>query len=669
MGKAQRNRANKKAPRTDPIAKPVKPPADPELAALRESRILPVLRDLQNPDAKARTTAAGAIANIVQDQKCRKLLLREQVVHIVLSETLTDASIDSRAAGWEILRVLAQEEESDFCVHLHRLDILTAIEHAAKAILETLTSSEPPFAKLLKAQQVLVWEMTNSLLSLLGFLAVARDEILDAIVASPIILRFLFRLASSDSVPQEIFEETLSCLMTLSEDNLKLGHAITDDQETRCYDELLKLASGIGPRAVLSCGVLHNIFASLQWLDHSPGKDGACDALLIPSLTRALEQSSPSSKSPTMQVAMEILASIGTDLVNAFEKGNKSKVTADKASAAEEWGGIEDDDAMDVDEGAGAEDDDAEEGDEEEDDDDEDDDELDDDLGADLERVTARDDTPEEADLDDLPTLKELLQKAVPQLIRLTNVATDTEEGLAIQGHALSALNNIAWTLSCIEFADGENSNIFKAWVPTAKKIWSKAITPILESDSADLEMATVVTSLAWAVSRSVNGEALARGNQHRRFFALYQASKKHAQTDVPLAQGDEAQDPLQGLGVKCIGVLGSLARDPAPISVNREIGIFLMTVLNTPDTPAADAIEAFNQLFDIYADEDAPCDKEVFWKDDFLKHLEELVPRLKTIAKGIDKRVFEELRIKADETVLNLRRFIQYKKKHVPQP
>ncbi|KAK3323503.1 hypothetical protein B0T19DRAFT_206472 [Cercophora scortea] len=669
MGKAQRNRANKKAPRTDPIAKPVKPPTDPELAALRESRILPVLRDLQNPDAKARTTAAGAIANIVQDQKCRKLLLREQVVHIVLTETLTDASIDSRAAGWEILRVLAQEEESDFCVHLHRLDILTAIEHAAKAILETLTSSEPPFAKLLKAQQVLVWEMTNSLLSLLGFFAVARDEILDAIVASPIILRFLFRLASSDSVPQEIFEETLSCLMTLSEDNLNLGHAITDDQETRCYDELLKLASGTGPRAVLSCGVLHNIFASLQWLDHSPGKDGACDALLIPSLTRALEQSSPSSQSPTMQVAMEILASIGTDLVNAFEKGNKSKVSADKASAAEEWGGIEDDDAMDVDEGAGADDDEAEDGNEDEEDDDEDDDELDDDLGADLERVTARDDTPEEADLDDLPTLKELLQQAVPQLIRLTNVATDTEEGLAIQGHALSALNNIAWTLSCIEFADGENSNIFRAWVPAAKKIWTKAITPILESDSADLEMATVVTSLAWAVSRSVHGETLARGNQHRRFFALYQASKKHVQTDVPLAKGDEAEDPLQGLGVKCIGVLGSLARDPAPISVNREIGIFLMTVLNTPDTPAADAIEAFNQLFDIYADEDAPCDKEVFWKDDFLKHLEELVPNLKTIAKGIDKRAFEELRIKADETVLNLRRFIQYKKKHVPQP
>jgi len=132
MGKTRRNRP--RAARSDPISKPVKPPSDPELAALRESRILPVLKDLKSPEVKARTAAATAIANIVQDTKCRKLLLREQVVHIVLTETLTDNSIDSRAAGWEILKVLAQEEESDFCVHLYRLDILTAIEHAAKAV-------------------------------------------------------------------------------------------------------------------------------------------------------------------------------------------------------------------------------------------------------------------------------------------------------------------------------------------------------------------------------------------------------------------------------------------------------------------------------------------------------------------------------------------------------
>jgi hypothetical protein len=137
MGKARRNRVRPN--RADPIAKPVKPPSDPELAALREAKILPVIKDLKSPEAKSRTAAATAIANIVTDTKCRKLLLREQIVHIVLTETLTDNSIDGRAAGWEILRVLSQEEEADFCVHLYRLDILTAMEHAAKSVSPTFS--------------------------------------------------------------------------------------------------------------------------------------------------------------------------------------------------------------------------------------------------------------------------------------------------------------------------------------------------------------------------------------------------------------------------------------------------------------------------------------------------------------------------------------------------
>lgn len=133
MGKSRRNRNNPNQ-RSDPMAKPVKPPSDPELAALREKSILPVLKDLQGSDPRSRTAAATAVANIIQDTQCRKLLLREQVVHLILTETLTDDNIESRAAGWEILKLLAQEEEADFCVHLFRVDVLTAIEHAANKV-------------------------------------------------------------------------------------------------------------------------------------------------------------------------------------------------------------------------------------------------------------------------------------------------------------------------------------------------------------------------------------------------------------------------------------------------------------------------------------------------------------------------------------------------------
>jgi hypothetical protein len=131
MGKAKRNRVKNRA---DPKAKPVKPPSDPELAAIREQRILPVVQDLQSADLKKRSAAAKAIAHIIEDTKCRKLLLREQIVRILFEQTLTDSNLETRSAGWGILRNLALEEESDFCVHLYRQDILTAIEAVVRDV-------------------------------------------------------------------------------------------------------------------------------------------------------------------------------------------------------------------------------------------------------------------------------------------------------------------------------------------------------------------------------------------------------------------------------------------------------------------------------------------------------------------------------------------------------
>lgn len=132
MGKSKPR--NRQKARGDPTGKPTKPPADPELAAIREQRILPVLKDLQSADLKTRSAAASAISNIIEDTKCRKLLLREQIVRILFEQTLTDSSLETRTAGWGILRNLAMEEEADFCVHLYRQDILTAVEGVVQTV-------------------------------------------------------------------------------------------------------------------------------------------------------------------------------------------------------------------------------------------------------------------------------------------------------------------------------------------------------------------------------------------------------------------------------------------------------------------------------------------------------------------------------------------------------
>jgi hypothetical protein len=132
MGKSKSRNRNRD--RTNPVGKPVKPPSDPELAAIREQRILPVLNDLQSADLKKRSVAASVITNIIEDAKCRKLLLREQIVRILFEQTLTDSNLETKTAGWGILRNLALEEEADFCIHLYRQDILTAIEGVVRSV-------------------------------------------------------------------------------------------------------------------------------------------------------------------------------------------------------------------------------------------------------------------------------------------------------------------------------------------------------------------------------------------------------------------------------------------------------------------------------------------------------------------------------------------------------
>lgn len=123
MGSKPRNRNNRN--RANSAGKP---PSDPELAAIREQRILPVVRDLQSEDVNKRIKAGSVITNLIEDPKCRKLLLREQIVKILFGQTLGDSNLTAKTAGWGILRHLALQEEADFCVHLYRQNVLTLIE-------------------------------------------------------------------------------------------------------------------------------------------------------------------------------------------------------------------------------------------------------------------------------------------------------------------------------------------------------------------------------------------------------------------------------------------------------------------------------------------------------------------------------------------------------------
>lgn len=424
------------------------------------------------------------------------------------------------------------------------------------------------------------------------------------------------------------------------------------------------------PRAVPACGILHNVFATMRWYDHNTPIADASDAILVPILIQSMEVSDsngitghPSRSTPdeVLQLALEITASIATSLQEALELGSRQE---------EEFQGFDDDDTE-------ARDEDSEVKIEEEDDEMEfneevnEDDEMEDDdqsmkseeIDADMEHVLG--DGPSDDDRPEEITLERLVRTAAPRILRLADQSVASEVR-SFQSHALSALNNIAWTVSSIDFSTGDMSSLHRFWSALAQRIWDQIVSPVLASNTADIELASTVTSLAWAISRSVQGAIKIQPEEQRKFMALYQASKGlngHGEQNGSKKGAEAPADAFQGLGVKAIGVLGRLALDPAPIELNREIGVFLLTVLaGLPNTSAADAVEALNQIFDIYADKAFAFDEPVFWGDGFYKYLEEVLPKAKRMAKGIDMRKFSELRARADEAVLNLGLFLKYK-------
>lgn len=498
--------------------------------------------------------------------------------------------------------------------------------------------------------------MAEALTEILAALAAAQDEALNSASKDQQILRFLFTLVSSDLTTASALTSALSCMITLSEDNRQFVEAILGDSANHCYKHLITLKNGDGFKAALACGVLHNIFSVMVWNDQDPGRDGACDAVLVPTLSQILERTSLNSNlanghgsaSPVdvLQTALEVLASIGTALQNSPGKSSRTKEKTLK--------GIDDkNDAMDADEQDNISDDDQPA--------DEDDEMGGDEMEADMEMVTGADDDADElSGIDDLPTLKELLQRAIPQALKLfRSIQGEDEVSTLIRTHTLTTLSNIGWTVSCIDFSEGANAAILQAWTPVARVIWNDAIAPVLASNTSDVGLATIVTSLAWAIARTLREQPFLVGDQHKKFMSLYHASK---------SLDANPEDPFQSLGVKCIGVLGQLALDPAPITLNREIGVFLVTVVSAlPETPVAESVEALNQLFDIYGDEKSANDTGVFWKDNFLQHIEATVPKVKAMVKTVDKRKSAELRARAEEASLNLSRFIQYKQKHRP--
>lgn len=114
-----------------------RPPTSAEKTAnnaLRESMVLPVVRNLSSTLPKERAEAVSAINNLLQDATCRQLLLRERVVQRLMEEMLNDSSQEVVVHAWGALRNISVDEGYDQSIFMYRKNILTPVSSALQKV-------------------------------------------------------------------------------------------------------------------------------------------------------------------------------------------------------------------------------------------------------------------------------------------------------------------------------------------------------------------------------------------------------------------------------------------------------------------------------------------------------------------------------------------------------
>lgn len=134
MGKAKKSRGNTARGVSNSTARPLNTAENAANKALRESKILPVVKNLGSANPRQRSEAVTAITNLLEDANCRRLLLKERVVQKLMEEMLSDSNQEVIVYGWGALRNIAAEEGYDQSIFMYRKDILTPAAVAIKTV-------------------------------------------------------------------------------------------------------------------------------------------------------------------------------------------------------------------------------------------------------------------------------------------------------------------------------------------------------------------------------------------------------------------------------------------------------------------------------------------------------------------------------------------------------
>lgn len=672
MGKIKRS-TNKS--RSNPLArtKPASTVTKSDGDAIRRNQIVPVVQNLQRGGQD--TLNALIVAQIIaQDDTLRPLLLKERLLKAILEHCIPQSNTTSiKTQTLALLQVVVEEEGYEAGIFLFRNKILDTIESCLASIRDDIQALDPQFVQYTYG--------------LIGALAACDETIFDSISE-----RFLPELGTMTARLIEMITSTENNIQS----NVQVLDAIcetcsflSDRNEPflECFnmqnmDIALRWAHASVPTKIFGNYFMLNAVES--WLSQSAEPEEierAMKSILNTCLdcTQQLNPKDLAEQSNLMTTLLHSLsqqqdqnASMNTPEFQAlYSKYLSAKVLMNSAQTllellaaiAETYeegfgGSASGSDETQPSVGANDEEE-AEQGENETDQD------YFDRMIERAEQKRRMLDMPNDIDFsqdgnskansNSTQSILDILNdSALPWAVQ--NLQVDQTQPMA-----MTALNNISWTLSA-----ELNTNNNDKWAAHAKELWLNLVSSYFgtNKNTSDLETLCGCIGSLGAVAQAFKGHVPLQVGETLVVPVIIGSCEriKHefGQTDAEQVSQyiEKALDVLA-----CVTVATATGENSDP-STAAMVGAFIMDDLlaDLTNVPVPLLVRSLNAIFDIFGDKAYSYDTPVFVASNYLGRLQQQLPIARKLAKRVDKKKEPELRAIIDEAVSNLGRFIEYK-------
>lgn len=654
---------------------------------IRLQKIVPVMEQLVSSDMTDRSMAISAINVMCEDPKLRTLLLKEKLLKVVLESSIKDDNEEIVSESYGLLRNLCIEEGYDVAVFLWRQNILSAIEDSlnkiSKVFAEISVLAEGGASdsnKFTKQQITTVFEFTENILGLISSLAGSSEEIFSAVSNRLIPGLCLFLLSiieyarstvsatSNIAVSSALFTAACEVLYTLSEDNAEF---ITSVSAYPFEDMLNEFLAGKkyypSPSLVYVNGLKYNTLLhklSRKPKNHDsnndPNDQTSTNTILLEIQTsliaviksidiqQARKDMEPlSSDASIAEVNKQFIKTIqGRSLIESVQVGIEiitavaETITVDPTEFVEpdeplEEDINEEDEAMMVDN---------------------DDEDLyirkaveshdNEDMDA---SVFDGEDSETDENMD--AVLKCLQSESLPIITELLSLPE-------FQSRAMAALNNISWSLHTK--ASGS-----ALWKSNAQELWNNIlpnVTASNQSSYSDIEVQNSAIGVLWAVASTFKGEVPI--SEDAINYLISQTTNL-----ASLFPFEECAEYC----VKVVGLLAQLAKASGKQNITSAVAKFYFEALTVaPTKPTKEmspllspkvVIDIVYAIFEVFGDKSYEYDQAVYVDGGLNGKLNASLTPLRKFFKRVDRVKDFQLRARGEECVLNLARFIDYKK------